>query len=182
MRAGHAGLPRRRHAGGPARIPAELVAALENPLEPASRSVVHHADHAGVGRRAGGARAAGLPVAVVVVADLPQDVPAAARGARHRRVRGRILERRRPERPLPAHGQARTGSGLEHIFTRRLPRILQAPQAGQLVGRSRWTARAARCAPRTSAKSTRSKRTCRARHRGLGVARTSACSAPCGAS
>ena len=37
-------------------------------------------------------------VAVVVVVHLPEDVLAPPRGARDRRVRGRVLERRRPER------------------------------------------------------------------------------------
>src|SRR6185312_10508789 len=72
--------------------------------------------------------------ALVVVANLPENVRAAASRSENRRLRGRILEGRRPERAVPARDPGarwrRAGAGL----LGRLPRILQAPQAGFLIG------------------------------------------------
>ena len=75
---------------------------METALERPHRPLVPDADRARVGHRAGDHRAARAAVAVVVVADLPQDVPVARASARDRHVRGRVLAGRQPRDAVPA--------------------------------------------------------------------------------
>ena len=89
--------------------------------------------------------------------------------ARHRRLRGRILEGRRPERALPAREAVARGRRPRAHLHRRLPRILQAPQAGQRGGGDARQ-RAPRDARRLPARDRRARGAPRGpRHRRLGV-------------
>ena len=114
-------LRRRRAAGSPRRIPIPLTAtASRDPRQVNVHTDLSFvvADPAGVGRRAGGDGAARVPVAVELVADLPQAVPAAsAPRARPSDFEDEFWKGGDLAELYQRASQSRTGAGLEHIFT-----------------------------------------------------------------
>src|SRR5204863_7401449 len=101
-----------------------------SPVERPRRPVVRIDGRERVDRRAGGHGAARAAVAVELVDDLPEALPALERQARRRPLRGRILEGRRPGRAVPeelAVAQRRRPRAHLHCG---LPRVREAPAPG----------------------------------------------------
>ena len=146
---------------------------METRLEPARRPVVPLADLQALLVVQAGAGAAAAPVDVVVVADLPEDVRAPARAQDTNAFEDEFwtgadlatLYQRRPgARP----------AALERIFEAGFREFAKHRKQGSALDRHGRLARA-RCARRTSARSTRSKRISRASPPSARCVPTSAC-------
>jgi biopolymer transport protein ExbB/TolQ len=100
-----------------------------------------------------------------------------------RALRTRFLVGRRPAGAVQSAANNRhTIGALERIFEAGMREFLKAKEKRLSDPGSCSTAHAARCARRSSAKWTCSKRISRSSRRSARSARTSVCSAPCGAS